>query len=155
MVKVLVTDFDLYRNIGGGQTVYRRLVETNPDIEFHYLTRDEPKDAPRPPNAHPIPFRQEYFVRDLMGLSSELYPPQFMHHDFVMASNIALSAAGRSFDAVDLPDYYQFGYMLAPALRHHGVEFKRIVIAMHGLISTTISLNCGTEDTGTITMKER
>ena len=63
-MKVLIADFDLFHKTGGGQTVYRRLIETNPAIEFYYLTEEEPSDTQRPSNAYAVPFRKIYKNND-------------------------------------------------------------------------------------------
>jgi glycosyltransferase involved in cell wall biosynthesis len=143
-MKVLIADFDLFVNIGGGQTFYRNLIEKHPQINFYYLTINEPSHAKRPTNTKTIPFIEKYFVSDFEDFY-DLTPPKWIIGSFVKASNIAASVTGQRFDIVDLPDYEQFGVLLRPALHHHDVNFGKIVLSMHGRISTTIRLNWSTE----------
>lgn len=139
-MKVLIADFDLFNKIGGGQTYYRSIIEKNPNISFYYLTILESVDQVRPVNAYVIPYKERYFVGNL-GSFYDVNPPQWIYRAFVMATNIAASVAGHQFDVVDLPDYEQFGTLLEPALRHYKVDFEKIVLSMHGRISTSIQLN--------------
>lgn len=44
-MRVLLVATDLYRTVGGGQTVYRKLISANPEIEFVYLRNAEPSAA--------------------------------------------------------------------------------------------------------------
>ena len=44
-MNILIGDFDLYNSVGGGQTVYRRLIETNPRLKFHYFIDKEDDNA--------------------------------------------------------------------------------------------------------------
>lgn len=143
-MKVLLADFDLFRAVGGGQTFYRGIIRRNPHIDFYYLRRGEAVDAARPANAHAIDY-VEHYAADRQADLEDLLPPRWAYGAFDKANNIALSVAGRTFDVVDFPDYEQFGMFLAPAFQHHHVEYGRIVLSMHGRISTTISLNWQTE----------
>ncbi len=59
-MKVLLTTFDLYASVGGGQSVYRRLIETHPEIDFHYFRRREAVQAVRPANAHALDYEERY-----------------------------------------------------------------------------------------------
>ncbi|HEV3344205.1 MAG TPA: glycosyltransferase [Pirellulales bacterium] len=137
---VLIADFDLFRAMGGGQTFYRAIIEKNPHIEFSYLIVDEPADARRPANARAI--RYEEAFRPLRWNDyRDIVPTRWCLSAFLLAGNIAWSVRGRRFDVVDLPDYRQIGYFLPAALAHHQVDARRLALSMHGVISTTISLN--------------
>ena len=137
---VLIADFDLFRSVGGGQTFYRAVIEKNPTINFSYLVVSEPLDAPRPANARPIRYQPHYVERQWTDYL-DVAPPRWSMPDFLLASNIAWSVRGQAFNVVDLPDYKQFGYLLPAALAHHGSEVGRIALSMHGVVSTTISMN--------------
>ncbi|MDY6786295.1 MAG: glycosyltransferase [Cyanobacteriota bacterium] len=139
-MRVFIADFDLYQKIGGGQTFYRRIIKSYPSIKFYYLIQSEQEGTTRPPNACAIPFREKYFSTELDGFY-DISPPQWVYQDFIKASNIAASIAGQSFDIVDFPDYEQFGIFLRPALKYHQVSFDRIVLSMHGSISTSLRMN--------------
>jgi len=146
-VRVLVADFDIFRILGGGQVVYRQLIKSNPDIDFYYLTVSEPPELSRPANAYPVPLKEVYSPWHFRDIVSEFAPSAMLRPQLVQASNIAAAVAGENFDIVDVPDYAPYGALLRPALRHHGVRFGRLVLALHGRISTTISLNWSTEGT--------
>ncbi len=134
-MKVLLVDFDLFRAVGGGQTFYRGTILRNPRIDFYYFRKLEPEGVARPPNAHPIDLEEPYCWD--AGDTGDLTPPRWTFTAFATATNIAHSAAGRSFDVVDAPDYWQYSAFLAPALARHGVDFGRQVLSMHGCVSTT------------------
>lgn len=139
-MKVLIIGFDLFKTVGGGQTFYRNLIEKNPHVDFYYLITFENAQTIRPINAHPITYQEK---NNLAGYASflDLTPPKWIYRAFEMANNIAASVANQSFDVVDLPDYEQVGTMLRPALKYHNVDFERIVLSMHGSISTSIKLD--------------
>ncbi|HEX3731261.1 MAG TPA: hypothetical protein VHV47_15725, partial [Opitutaceae bacterium] len=140
-MNVLLLEYDLYRSVGGGQTVYKRLIAGNPDIRFHYLGRKEAPDAERPPNAVRVPLQGVYQARDLTGEFSDPSMPIWAFNDFVDASNIAASVAHLQLDVVDCPDYRAHGYFLAPALARHGQKACRIALALHGNLSETQKVN--------------
>lgn len=146
-MRVFLAAFDLFSTTGGGQTVYRRLIETHPKIDFFYLSRSEGKSASRPANAHALAYKENYFARTPAPESFAQEPLSWLFMDFLRANNIAASAAGRSFDVVELPDYENCGALLRPALRGHGVNFGRLVLSLHGNISTSLSLDWGGEKT--------
>ena len=54
---VLLTSFDLFKEVGGGQTFYRNVILRNPEIQFTYLLDSEPAESPRPGECqgHPLP----------------------------------------------------------------------------------------------------
>lgn len=138
-MKVLLITSNLYKSIGGGQTVYKKIVESTPEIDFYYFVTDEASDAQRPANAHPIPLQNRRSLRVLA-------PPPFATyklHPLEEADQYARSVAGQEFDIVDIPDFYTFGSSLPHAFAHHNVKVRRIVLALHGNISKSIELNWG------------
>lgn len=145
-LRVLLAGFDLYASVGGGQTFYRSIIEKNSEIDFYYLRQSEPHDVPRPANAHPVPYQTQYFESDWAGYCDVL-PPRWSMRSILLASNIAWSVRGREFDVVDMPDYEQLGYSLRPAFDRHGVKVGKLALSMHGTISTSISLNWGSDGT--------
>ncbi|OGR88548.1 MAG: hypothetical protein A3J74_11670 [Elusimicrobia bacterium RIFCSPHIGHO2_02_FULL_57_9] len=144
-MKVFLAAFDLFSTTGGGQTVYRRLIATHPEIDFFYLARSEGKSSSRPANAHALAYKENYFARRFNPAICSEEPLAWLFGDFLRANNIAASAAGQSFDVVELPDYEQFGLLLRPALRRHGVHFDRLALSLHGNISTSFRLDWGGE----------
>ncbi len=139
-MKVLIADFDLFSKVGGGQTFYRRLIETNPDIQFYYLIDTENFQNERPNNAHVFAYKQQYIKADLKRFTQEL-PLELINRPFLIASNIAASVYGKSFDIVDCPDYEQYGMFLLPALKFHQVDFAKIALSLHGKISRSLRLD--------------
>lgn len=144
-MRILVVATDLYSATGGGQTVYRRIIEETPDCQFSYFLRGERQDAKRPPNAHGIPLRSGRRVK--VGADAAL--PRFRQHALEMANQIARSVAGQVYDIVDIPDFENFGGALRTAFAHHGVCVGRIVLALHGSCSTSREMNWGTDDSAT------
>jgi glycosyltransferase involved in cell wall biosynthesis len=140
-MKVLIADSDLFHKTGGGQTFYRNLIEKNSQIDFYYLKISEPSEANRPKNAYIIPYQEKYNLANYAKSFSDLTPPKWIYRAFVISSNIAASVAGKHFDIIDLPDYEQIGTLIRPALKHHNVDFEKIVLSMHGNISTSIQLD--------------
>lgn len=154
-MKVLIADFDLYKKIGGGQTAYRKLIESNPDIDFYYLVENEKENIFRHQNAHPIQYQEVYSIKQFrFARLTDCLSPTWTYHQFVLASNIAASVSGQSFDCVELPDYHQFGIFLRPAFKHHGVNCQSLVLALHGCISTTIRLNWGSDGSRNVALNE-
>jgi glycosyltransferase involved in cell wall biosynthesis len=151
-MKVLIVDFDLFQTVGGGQTFYRAVIEKNPTVDFYYFVISEDPDFKRPPNAHPISFREKY-----IGKKFEGYGPIASHWigQFAEVSNIALSVRGRNFDVIDIPDYKQYGTLLRPAFRYYDVNFDRTVLSMHGVISKSMLLDWSTQDTDIRTLQEQ
>ena len=143
-MKVLIGGFDLFGAVGGGQTYYRNVILRNPQIEFHYLRQNEPEYLPRPSNARAIDYRNWYEPSCFANPFDHGVPPWALS-PYLDAHNLARCVAGNCYDVVDIPDYYNFGLFLRPALRHHDVAADRIAISMHGLISTSLSLNWGSD----------
>ncbi|HET6883674.1 MAG TPA: glycosyltransferase [Pirellulales bacterium] len=143
-MRVLIADFDLFAKVGGGQTFYRAIIEKNPEIDFYYLTSDESAGARRPANAHPVPYQKQYEAAQ-WNRYCDVLPPRWALGSMLLASNIAYSVRGLEFDVVDMPDYEQLGYSLRPALKWHGVQVGKLALSMHGTISTTLSLNWGSD----------
>lgn len=138
-MKILLIATDLYKSIGGGQTVYKKIIETTPEIQFFYFRDGEQVKAPRPSNAKPIPLSTRRSLRVLA-------PPPYASyklHPLEEADRIAKSVAGQEFDLVDIPDFYTFGSALRDAFSHHNVKVGRLVLAMHGNISKSIEMNWG------------
>ena len=139
-MRVLIAGFDLFGSVGGGQTFYRSVIQRNPHIEFHYLREREGADAAPPANARPVAFREAYAPEQFAGYC-EPGAPTWARDAVARANNIAYAVAGGRYDVVDVPDYEQFGAFIRPALRRHGVRADRVALSMHGVISTTLSLN--------------
>jgi glycosyltransferase involved in cell wall biosynthesis len=139
-MKILIADFDISSNVGGGQTFYRKVFEKYPDLQFTYLLQDEAPDYPRLANVKGIPYQQNFLLADFKNYL-DASPPRWSYRSFVIASNIAASVAGQHFDLIEIPDYQQWGIFLRPALQKFQVSFDKLVLSLHGKISTTIRLD--------------
>src|SRR5689334_25293819 len=98
-MRVLLIVTDLYRNVGGGQTVYRRIIESTPDVEFVYFREYEDADASRPANASVVSLS----VRLKLKVLSAPPFPSYRRAHLQEADRFARSVAGQSFDIVDIP----------------------------------------------------
>lgn len=136
---ILLIASDLYSATGGGQTVYRGIIEQMPDCHFSYFLRDEPAQAQRPPNTSGIPLllRRRIRVRSSQAL------PDYRLNALGEANQFARSVAGRYFDIVDFPDFINFGAALRTAFDHHRVTARKMIIALHGNCSTSRGMNWG------------
>jgi len=137
-MKILLLCCDLFKTVGGGQSVYRRIIENTPEAEFYYFLHREPAKNPRPANAHAI--QQPAFPWALYEKSEPLRPPQW-RYSLNMAAVYASAVAGQSFEVIESPDYEPFGACLKQVFAHFRVRWKRVVLSMHGNISTSIKLN--------------
>lgn len=138
-MKVLLTLPDLYLWIGGGQSVYRTIIQSSPDIEFWYPRAAEPEDAPRPSNAKAFPL----LSHRALTLNAPPPHPAYELRALEQADAIARSVAGHSFDIVEIPDFLTFGGALRAACSRHNIKVGRFVVSMHGNISKSIDMNWG------------
>ncbi len=137
---VLIIEVDLFRSIGGGQTVYGALIRGRPDLDFYYLRRHEAVDAPRPANAFALSLREAY-PDPVEPIAAPLLP---FFHVFRTCMDIARSVAdGRAtgtaparFDVVDTPDYRYDGLFIRYALQAHGLQVGAVALALHGVLSS-------------------
>lgn len=140
-MKVLILVTDLFRNIGGGQTVYRKIIEQNPHIHFSYFIEKEPINLLRPKNANAIPLLPATNLKDhspiLLGIDNL--------GTLQEVNRFARSVSGQEFDIVEFPDFYVWGDVFRSAFHHHRVKVGRFVLAMHGNISTSQGLNWGSD----------
>jgi glycosyltransferase involved in cell wall biosynthesis len=142
-MNVLIVDFDPFANTGGGQTVYRNLIARNPHSHFSYFSR-QPNARSPVANAEPLHFRQRFIARYV-----PTDPLDEAHYSaFLTARNFANAARGRHFDVIDVPDYYDFGAYLGPAMREFGVHFDRLVVSLHGRLSETRFINWEAHQSG-------
>ncbi len=136
--RILLLDFDLYRTIGGGQSVYQRLIALRPQDTFYYLRQREAADAPRPANTVAIPLTTVY-----RGAAKGLprATAQFLSV-YVDCRNIAASLRAAlgpvDFDVVDTPDYRYLGLFIRPALEAEGMRAATVALALHGTLSMAL-----------------
>jgi glycosyltransferase involved in cell wall biosynthesis len=138
-MKILLMLTDLYNQIGGGQSVYRKIIESTPDVEFTYYRLSESAEAARPANAKAIELLPH---GDLSVLAPPPYP-SYRISQLREADRYARSVANKNFDIVDTPDFHPYGAFLRSAFKRHDVNVGRIILALHGNISTSIEMNWG------------
>ncbi len=131
---VLIVDVDILETIGGGQTVYRNLINRSSDVEFFYLSSGSCQGAPLPEGVRAIPLSDWYAPRGAASLD-----PFFKV--FLACMNIARSVvealgSGVTLDVVDTPDYRQNGLFIRYALEAHGIKVGVVALALHGTLSS-------------------
>lgn len=136
--RVLLLVTDLFASVGGGQTAYCALVRQRPDTQFYYFIDRERIDAPRPPNAVPIP-KNDYYYANVGNLPAEM---NHFYSDYLRCWQLARSfveAAPRvDLDVVDAPDFETLASFIKPALEMHGVRAGTVSLALHGTISSAL-----------------
>jgi hypothetical protein len=134
---ILVLDFDLYRFVGGGQSVYQRLIALRPNDTFFYFRRLETPDRLRPANVIAIPYRTTYWIRpdDLTDGQKHFIWAYLECRNMAAAAREAVGA-GFDFDVADAPDYNQLGPFIRPALQAEGLGVSTVAVAMHGTLSS-------------------
>ena len=130
--QVLIAHFDLFRDTGGGQSVYKAIVAARPNDVFYYFRRDETADATRPANAVGIPWK-EIYVAPLGADPGHFFWAYLECRN--MAASVARHCRGVAFDVVDVPDFSSSGLFMARALRAEGVHAGITALAMHGTLS--------------------
>ena len=139
-MRILIATSDLYGTTGGGQTVYRRIIEETPNCQFFYFLDHEPATHKRPHNALAIPLRTRrrvipHHLEDADHIRLQMWES---------ANQFARSVAGESFDIVDVPDFETAGAAFRTAFAHHRVTARKIVLALHGSCSTSRRMNWDT-----------
>lgn len=139
---VLIADFDFFSNAGGGQTYYRKLVERNPSIRFHFFTRNsnlEDYDISQSPvlpiNAFPILYKTDTRLPSLIRLISEKFPfitPEIIYWLIDESANMSYSVSGKTFDVVDIPSFRPILLFLTAMFKYNNVQCKKYVLSIHG-----------------------
>ena len=132
---ILIAHYDLFKEVGGGQSVYKAIITARPNDTFYYFRRTERPEATRPTNAIAIPFHDVY-----LGTPDSL-PSTVGHFFWVyvecrnMAACVASHCPGIAFDVLDVPDYSQAGLFLAHTLLAEGIRSGLTAVALHGTLS--------------------
>ncbi|WP_439595568.1 glycosyltransferase [Falsiroseomonas sp.] len=133
--RILILDTDLYGQVGGGQSVFRRIIAQRPQDAFFYFRRLEGAEAPRPANAFGIPLTQHW--RPL----PQAVPANLRHFLWVwfiarnMADAVTESLGRVDFDVVDAPDYAQLGLFIRAALALEQCGVGVVAVSLHGTLS--------------------
>ena len=138
---ILILDTDLFHSIGGGQSVYARIIQGRPGDHFCYFRAVEAADALRPANTTAIPLLSAY-VGHGVGLAADL---EGFLHDYVTCRNFAASVAatlpGQRIDVVDVPDYRPLGAFIRSAFQAEGIPVGMVALALHGTLSAAFKSN--------------
>lgn len=141
--RVLILSADLYKSVGGGQTTYRAIIDSTPDVQYYYFIVDEDENTMRPENAIPVP-SLKYYRENYGDLPEGL---RYLYSDYLECWQLARSFAeaypGVDVDVVDTPDYLRLGLFIRSALRAHGVRAGNVSLALHGAISSALSNEWG------------
>ena len=146
-MRVLLPAVDIFHSVGGGQSFYKQLIQSNPNIEFSYLIRNESDKANRPSNSNTINYDYKFPNLHVLNPSFDFSSvPTYARLAVSNAANIAYSARGLNFDVIDIPDWEQNGCFLRFFLNHFNVKFNKIALSMHGNISKTLYTNWDTSN---------
>ncbi|MGX9961874.1 glycosyltransferase [Roseomonas sp. F4] len=132
---VLILDSDLFGQVGGGQSVYRRIIEQRPQDAFFYFRRDEAADAPRPGNAFGIPLTWHLTPVPQAVPAAQRHFLWVWHIARNMAQSVAETLGRVDFDVVDAPDYAQIGPFIRPALALEQCRVGVVAVSLHGTLS--------------------
>lgn len=144
-MRVLLPAVDVFNSVGGGQSFYKQLIQSNSNIEFSYLIRSESAKADRPSNSKAIKYDYKFPNLNIPDLTFDFSSiPTWARYAVSNAANIAYSTRGLSFDIIDIPDWEQLGCFLRFFLNHFKVKFNKISLSMHGNISTSLYTNWDT-----------
>ena len=138
--RILVCEFDLFRLIGGGQTVYQNIIRKRTNDTFYYFVTQAGTGRDHPPNAIPIPFRRFYdgAPADIPALQDHFF---YVYRDAMDMARSLYEAVGQvKLDVVDTPDYRQNGLFLRDALDTHGIPVGIVALALHGALSSAFTL---------------
>jgi len=144
-MRILITTIDIFQGVGGGQSFYKLLIESNPNIEFTYLVKNQSQITNNLKNIKTLQYENKFPDLQTYKSSDDFCTiPTWARHAVSNAANIAYSARGLNFDIVEVPDWDQYGCFLRFFLNHFDVKFNKIVLSMHGNISTTLYTNWDT-----------
>lgn len=140
-MRILLLEFDLFKSMGGGQTVYKAIINNRPQDTFYYFIREEGKNNFRPSNAIPIPFKWIYQqnIKNIPVEQMHFYNVFFYTQN--MARAVADALEDTSFDVVDTPDYEQFGLFIRQSLEMHDIKVGTVALSLHGTISSSLKTN--------------
>lgn len=131
---ILILDFDFFSTLGGGQVLYRRIVERNPEMVFFYPSNGpdlKPEIRDRlPPNARPFPYDRNLDVATINpAFASEHWLDQHFANEI---ARVLSPLQGMVFDAVDIPSFRPQAYILRAVASCFGIVIHRIALGLVG-----------------------
>ncbi|WP_156927110.1 glycosyltransferase [Azospirillum halopraeferens] len=138
--KVLICDYDFHTTLGGGQVLYRRIVERNPEIDFFYPSNggDLKPEVRRllPANAHPYAHDRTMDVSFLSAADPGMDWVADAHLGDV--ARMLAPLQGMVFEAADVPSFRPVAHLLRPVAAAFGVVIDRVVLGMVGWASNSM-----------------
>ena len=142
---MLILTTDIFSRLGGGESVYRKLISDNPAIQFSFFETRKARTHDLPHNALAIPLRIKPKIRSVSGryeFNRLIKPNDIFNQNRINAAELAeqysFSAKGLEFDVIDVPEYEIVGNFLREALRRNLVKFKVLSSFIHGSLSRTL-----------------
>lgn len=137
-MKILLLINDLFRkNSGGGELVYKNIIKNSPNIEFFYFSTGKNKNLDVPKNCHQIKIKDWKTLR----FDSKNFNDYSFNFQKSIAANYANSVKNLKFDFIELPDWNCFGSYLKEELNKNNVQYKKLILALHGNISDTLKFD--------------
>lgn len=135
-MQVLLLLKDLYLTKGGGQAVYQKIIEQNPEILFYYFLEREQMELVRPTNTSPINFSRSLKRNQLIIEGNTIDDSNI---DYLI--NCAVSIENMDFDIIEFPDFMVFGPYFKVVFAHFNVKVKSFVLSLHGRTALSNHLN--------------
>jgi GT2 family glycosyltransferase/glycosyltransferase involved in cell wall biosynthesis len=129
--RVLILDFDFFSTVGGGQVLYRRIVERNPATDFFYPSAGEDlrriRSGRLPANA--VPFAYD---KHLDTTSASTAPHWLQNYYNNILAAVGAAVQGATFHAVDVPSFFPVAHLARPILTAYGVMAERVAVGLVG-----------------------
>lgn len=135
-MKILLIQKDIFYNIGGGQSIYKKIITSNPGIKFYYFIENEKYNISIPRNVIRIKLKSKFKI-----ISNE-----YSQNDCAIIENInqyARCVKNCNFDFVEFPDYYCFSNLYKQVFEYHNVSVGAYVLSLHGTLTVSKKLNWG------------
>ena len=122
---VLILTKNIYSRIGGGEMLYRQMLQYSNSATFNYFCDAIEDETNIPSHVTAIPARSG----------------SFSSMDCKSTIELALQEVrGRSFDIIDVPNFVPIGNDLIEILERLNIRYNRLVIACHGSLSDVVGL---------------
>lgn len=161
-MKILFFQRDIFSCAGGGETVYKHIILSMPSVNFFYFIDKEKIDEYRPDNAHPIPLEHSSGEEDSLfywGLALRKNPNlndgSYSDKLVALLDRAVSHLSGMGFDLIDIPDFILVGDFIRPLLKKYNVKYKKIVIAAHGRVTSSLRRGWIEQETTNLELLEK